>query len=466
MTEETKTAVVRRDPFDVKSGEGIHSIIPQDFASVYQFSRLIAASKFAPKGMEDPETISVAIMHGFEVGLTPMMALQSIAVINGRPSVWGDGALALIVSSPYFEDIEETFEGTYGQDDFTAICIVKRKGRPKPVRSEFSWAEAKEAKLLDKQGPWKEYRRRMFKMRARAFALRDAFPDVLRGLAIAEEMNDITPKGAVTEKEEPPTPEEDGKVIEQTVKEAKPARAKRTPKEEPVADKSKIEDATIVDGDGGTKHDAETGEIEEDQTTAENADAAANASVDDNPPAPDDDGKPEQTNVVGKDEFKEKVAQARQASENLKSLIPALPDHSHESVVAWFKEHNREWAKAKTLDELKVLWMNKKPIAMQDDETQAMKDMRDNHKARINAELEAKSAKDNPPAPEGAEFDFKAFYADFGAKLKSAKTPDEVNMLASDLQAEPLKSVLSSDEQEMLRGEIIERMDAIESFGN
>ena len=41
----------------------------------------------------------IAIMHGLEVGLSPLSALQRIAVINGRPTIWGDGALALVKAS-------------------------------------------------------------------------------------------------------------------------------------------------------------------------------------------------------------------------------------------------------------------------------------------------------------------------------------------------------------------------------
>jgi hypothetical protein len=70
-----------------------------------------------------------------------------------------------------------------------AVCVAKRKGR-KPVTARFSVEDAKRAGLWGKQGPWSAYPKRMMQMRARGFALRDAFPDVLKGMITAEEAQD------------------------------------------------------------------------------------------------------------------------------------------------------------------------------------------------------------------------------------------------------------------------------------
>jgi hypothetical protein len=67
--------------------------------------------------------------------------------------------------------------------------VAKRKGRT-PVVFKFSVEEAKRALLWGKAGPWTAYPKRMMQMRARGFALRDAFADVLTGLITAEEAHD------------------------------------------------------------------------------------------------------------------------------------------------------------------------------------------------------------------------------------------------------------------------------------
>jgi hypothetical protein len=121
-----------------------------------------------------------------------MQSLQSIACINGRPSVWGDAALALVMGSPVCANIQEVIDGE--GDDMTAKCIALRKGYPAATVGKFSVADAKRAGLWGKSGPWSQYPKRMLQLRARGFALRDAFPDVLKGLVTAEEAQDY-PQG-------------------------------------------------------------------------------------------------------------------------------------------------------------------------------------------------------------------------------------------------------------------------------
>jgi hypothetical protein len=65
----------------------------------YRFANAVVASGFAPRGMEKPESVLIAIQLGMELGMTPMSALQNTAVINGRPAIYGDAALALVRAS-------------------------------------------------------------------------------------------------------------------------------------------------------------------------------------------------------------------------------------------------------------------------------------------------------------------------------------------------------------------------------
>ena len=159
------------------------------FDDAFRFSKMVASSEFAPKDFRGkPESCLLAIQHGSEVGLSPMQSLQSIAVINGRPTIWGDAALALVQSSPVCEYVREYTEGE--GDALVAVCEAKRRGYPQPTVVRFSMADAKRAGLAGKSGPWSQYPARMLTLRARGFALRNAFADALRGLITAEEAQD------------------------------------------------------------------------------------------------------------------------------------------------------------------------------------------------------------------------------------------------------------------------------------
>jgi hypothetical protein len=184
------------------SGGAVRAIVPQDFEGAWRIASAVCKAGMAPRGLDSPEKAMVAILHGLEVGLTPMNALQSIAVINSRPTLWGDGALGLVQASGKMLSHKEWTEGE--GDKRKAFCVVVRRNDPEPKTGEFSIADAKKAGLWGKSGPWTQYSDRMLKMRARAFALRDGFSDVLRGLGIAEEVQDTPIREAV--REDPPAP--------------------------------------------------------------------------------------------------------------------------------------------------------------------------------------------------------------------------------------------------------------------
>jgi hypothetical protein len=162
------------------------------FEEAWRFAKMIAGSDLAPKDYRGkPENVVVAIQMGMEVGLSPMAALQNIACINGRPSIWGDAALAIVMVHPHYEAHEEP-PVTGNGDDRAATFKIKRRGQDWHIQT-FSVADAKKAKLWGKEGPWTNYPDRMLKLRARGFGLRDKFADALRGLITAEEAIDIPP---------------------------------------------------------------------------------------------------------------------------------------------------------------------------------------------------------------------------------------------------------------------------------
>lgn len=185
------------------------SLTPKSIDEALRFAEMLSKSSIVPKDYQgNAGNILVAIQWGVEIGLQPLQAMQNIAVINGRPSIWGDAMLAIVRGSGLLEYIRE--EPT----DESCTCTIKRKGED-PVTRTFTMADANKAGLANKQGPWTQYPKRMMQMRARAYALRDVFPDVLRGVEVAEIARDL------------PVPEKDmGKA--DVIDETKPAATTKT----------------------------------------------------------------------------------------------------------------------------------------------------------------------------------------------------------------------------------------------
>jgi hypothetical protein len=152
--------------------------------------------------------IFIACSYGGTLGLNPFQSLQGIAMVNGKPSVYGDTLLGLV--RPLCDDFQEWFDDQTG----TAFCVIRRKGSQHPIQSKFSYQDAQRAGLTSKKGPWTQYPERMLKMRARGFAIRDAFPDVLSGIITREEAEDYpTQKTA----EMPQIPQQNVSVSQQNV---------------------------------------------------------------------------------------------------------------------------------------------------------------------------------------------------------------------------------------------------------
>lgn len=165
---------------------------PQTFDELVRFSAMAAKSTMVPKDyVGKPENVFIAAQWGREIGLGVLQSMQNIAVINGRPSLWGDAMMALVRGSGICEYIVETTAGE--GDAIVATCRTKRKDDPNEIVRTFSVDDAKKAGLSGKVGPWTQYRSRMLQLRARGFALRDGFADVLRGVISAEEARDMPP---------------------------------------------------------------------------------------------------------------------------------------------------------------------------------------------------------------------------------------------------------------------------------
>ncbi len=168
------------------------SLLPKSYKDVMELATIMCKSNIVPKDMIGrPESCAVAIMYGLELGLSPTQGIQNVMIVNGRPSLWGDAVKALVVGSGKCEIFDE---------DPPHVALEEQRGRCRLVRKkefgggevtiEFSIEDAKRAKLWTKPGPWQDYPGRMLMFRARGWACRDLFPDVLKGMQMREELAD------------------------------------------------------------------------------------------------------------------------------------------------------------------------------------------------------------------------------------------------------------------------------------
>ena len=197
MTEQNPNEIVKSKISAGETGLQLRSL-----DDMFRFAQYAIKSCLVPEGFKSPEQVLIAIQAGAELSLPPMKALSSICVVKGRPTLWGDTALGLVRNSGLIEYCNEYFEVDGKKVDekslqyekidlypatLAAVCETKRHGEPEPVKRYFSVADAKLAGLWKKSGPWTTHPKRMLKYKARAFNLRDTFPDILCGMHLTEE---------------------------------------------------------------------------------------------------------------------------------------------------------------------------------------------------------------------------------------------------------------------------------------
>lgn len=157
-------------------------------AEAFLFAHMMSEAKMLPPNVSEMQA-GIAIVAGLSLKLDPFQAVQNIAVVNNRPTLWGDALVALVSASGEIEDENvQWFTGTDGKRIACRVTI-KRKGRKSPYEGEFSLGMAAASGLLNRP-VWKANPTRMLYIRARAFALRNGFADLIMGVGVREEEED------------------------------------------------------------------------------------------------------------------------------------------------------------------------------------------------------------------------------------------------------------------------------------
>ena len=160
------------------------------------YARALAASNLLPKQYQDkPANVLVAIEYGNALGLAPMVAIQTIHVVEGKPTASAQLIGSLVRRAGHKLRVHG--------DATKAVAVIVRSDDPEfEFVCEWTLARAQAAGLAQK-AVWKQYPAAMLKARAITEVARDACPEVLAGVAYTpEELGDATWQAApITETE-------------------------------------------------------------------------------------------------------------------------------------------------------------------------------------------------------------------------------------------------------------------------
>jgi hypothetical protein len=132
----------------------VRPVIPSDFDQATRFAQtVVQAGLFPAESQEKAMALAtMAVLQGLELGIPPMQAVQQIAIIGGRCTIWGDLIPALIWRAGH--RIREWIEGE--GDARIAWCEITRGDNEEVIRRTFSVDDARRAGLWDTRAKIKQ----------------------------------------------------------------------------------------------------------------------------------------------------------------------------------------------------------------------------------------------------------------------------------------------------------------------
>lgn len=157
----------------------------------YRMATMISKSGLVPESYRNsPENCLVAIDLANRQGLSPMMVMQNLYVVKGKPAWSGSFCAAAVNGCGKFTPLEYVFVEQGGGGCFArATRIVNGSTCQSDV---ITMQMAKDEGWLQKSGSkWQTMPRQMMMYRAASFFARAHCPEVLLGLQTVEEVQDV-----------------------------------------------------------------------------------------------------------------------------------------------------------------------------------------------------------------------------------------------------------------------------------
>lgn len=193
----TQTAIATREASGLEQPKPEMPTV-SEFGVMKETASMLVKTGFLPAAIKTPEQAIAIILTGRELGIGTMAALNTINVIQGKPTVSPQLMLALIERSGQLADIQ-----IEPHDGGAIRCTMKRKGRS-PHTEYFGDTEAQAMQLAGKDN-YKKQKTTMYRWRAVAACARVVFPDVITGLYTPDEMGvDVTDDGELLPPADPP----------------------------------------------------------------------------------------------------------------------------------------------------------------------------------------------------------------------------------------------------------------------
>lgn len=160
----------------------------ESFRESYKLASVFAKSSLVPQQYQGKtEDCAIAVDMAERMGVTPLMVMQNLYVVKGKPSWSGQACMSFIKAK--YGDAEPIYTGQRGTDTRGCFVRVTKPDGEVIEGAEVTIGMAKAEGWMN-NSKWKNMPELMLAYRAAAFFARVYCPEILMGVQVEGEVED------------------------------------------------------------------------------------------------------------------------------------------------------------------------------------------------------------------------------------------------------------------------------------
>lgn len=178
------------------TGQGFAFANKTSFENAQRMALALTSSTLVPKeyqGKENTGNAIIALEMAQRLGVSPLMVMQNMNIIHGRPSWSSQFIISAINACGKFSPLRFDWEGTEGEDTWGCRAYATELSTGEVLKgSKVTIKLAKDEGWYSKAGSkWKTMPEQMLMYRAGAFFGRIYAPEIMNGMQTREEVLDV-----------------------------------------------------------------------------------------------------------------------------------------------------------------------------------------------------------------------------------------------------------------------------------
>ena len=162
------------------------------FDQMARVASMLAKSTLVPQNYQGkPEDCFIACEMAARLNMSPIMVMQNLYVVKGKPAWAGQACMAIITACGLFRNVHHVYTGEKGSDNRGCYVVAERVSDGAIIEGTEVTMQMAKAEGWLSNSKWKTMPEQMLAYRAAAFFARVHCPSALMGVQTSEEIYDV-----------------------------------------------------------------------------------------------------------------------------------------------------------------------------------------------------------------------------------------------------------------------------------